>query len=727
MSRTGLEHLFAPRSVVLLGASDKSGSVGAVTLRNLRAGGFRGEILLVNPAHATIDGLRAYPNVAGLPSVPELGIVAIPPAGVPGAVEDLGKAGTKVAVVLTAGFGEFGAQGIALQHEMLRVAERYGVRIIGPNCVGVIVPGVGLNASFAPAEMPAGDVAFVSQSGALVTVVLDWAQPRKVGFSSIVSLGDMADVDFGDVLEYLRDDATTRAILLYVEGITQAEKFMTAARAAALVKPVVVLKVGRHAEGAKAAHSHTGALAGSDVVYDAAFRRAGMLRVDTMPELFDALETLALTSPVSGDRLAILTNGGGPGVIATDALITAGAKLADLSAATLERLNKVLPVTWSHGNPVDMIGDSPARNYADVLDALLQDDGVDSVLVLHAPTALMDPADPAHAVIETVERYRRDRKNPNVLTAWLGEALVTAARDLFAQAAIPTYETPEDAVQGFMHRVRFQRSQLLLRQVSATSEPISVDEVSVRRIVEKSASSVGAWLGMEDVSNVLSAYGIPAVRSRCVADGDSAARVAEDFGVPVALKIVSPQIAHKSDVGGVALNLQGGERVRAEAHAMLERVRKLLPDARIDGFLVQEMVLRPGALELIVGLSRDRVFGPVVLFGHGGTAVELVADTSLELAPLNAALARAQMARTRVWKLLQGYRGTPPADIDAIANVLVRIAQLAVEFPAIAELDINPLIADSRGVMALDVRILLGGGDLGSRDGTEAAVLQRLG
>lgn len=703
MASASLRAIFEPRSVALIGAKDTPGSVGAVTLRNLRAGGYRGDLYLVNPAHQTLDGLKVYPNVASLPAVPDLAVVAVPPAAVPAVIGDLGKAGNKAAIVLTAGFAEFGASGMALQQQMLDIAKSYGVRIVGPNCIGVLVPRIGLNASFAPAELPAGDIAFVSQSGALVTVVLDWAQPRNIGFSCVVSLGDMADVDFGDVLEYLRDDAATRSIVLYVEGIRAAEKFMAAARAVALTKPLLAIKVGRHAEAARAARSHTGALAGSDVVYDAAFRRCGMLRVDTMPELFDALESLALTSRVHGDRLAILTNGGGPGVIATDAAIAAGGKLAELSSKALERLNGILPKTWSHANPIDMIGDSPARDYADVLEVLLGDSGIDGVLVLHAPTALMDPREPAAAVIECIRKH----ESRTVFTSWLGDALVAPARDLFTQARVPTYDSPEDAVQGFMHRVRYERAQLLLKQTPASSKQLSVDRSVVDRIVGRMLVNGGAWLDIDDVGKILAAYGIPVVRSRSVADADDAARAAEEIGGPVALKIRSPQLTHKSDVGGVALNLQSPVRVHAEARAMLERVRKLKPDVAIDGFLVQEMVQRPGALELIAGLSRDEVFGPVVLFGHGGTAVELIADTSLELAPLNATVARAQMARTRVWKLLHGYRGTPPADIDAIADVLVRLGQLALDNPALAELDINPLLADSRGVVALDARILV--------------------
>ena len=707
MSTQNLDKLFAPRSVALIGASDKAGSVGALTMQNLRTSGFGGELFFVNPAHQTIDGMKIYPDVGSLPAVPDLAIVAIPPERVPGSIGELGKLGTKAAVVLTAGFAEFGDHGLELQRAMLDAARPYGLRIVGPNCVGLIVPPLGLNGSFAQLTPQKGEVAFVSQSGALVTVVLDWTQPRRIGFSKVVSLGDVADVDFGDVLNYLCDDEATRAIVLYIEGITDAPKFMAAAQRVAAAKPVLALKVGRHAEAAKAAHSHTGALAGSDVVYDAAFRRAGILRVTTMPELFDALETLALTGPVSGDRLAILTNGGGPGVIATDAIVDHGARLAELGPSTLERLNAVLPKTWSHGNPVDMIGDSPPHAYADVLDALLRDEGIDGVLVLHAPTSLANPSESARAVLETVKAHRDDARKPNVYTAWLGEYLVASARKLFVQERLPTYETPEDAVEGFMHRVRFERSQEVRRHAAGTYNGWFPDAASAARVLERAKSERRTWLEPDEITSILGAYGVPSVRSRTVTSAEEAGRAAAEIGGSVALKIRSPQLTHKTEIGGVALDLRGEENVRGEAQRMLERVKKLQPGANIEGFLVQEMISRPGAIELIVGTSVDNVFGPVILFGQGGTAVELIADTSLELAPLNKPLARAQMARTRVWKLLQGYRGTPSADIDAIADVLVKIARLAVDQPSIAELDINPLLADSKGVIALDARIMV--------------------
>ncbi|MGO8917284.1 MAG: GNAT family N-acetyltransferase [Stellaceae bacterium] len=708
MSVRNLDKLFKPASVALIGATDRAGAVGAVVLRNLRRAGLKGGRLhLVNPHHHELEGMPVHADVASLPETPDLAVIVTPPESVPGLIADLGARGTRAAVVITAGFGELGEHGRALQQQALDAARPHLLRLMGPNCVGVMVPGIGLDASFSHIAPLPGDLAFISQSGAMITAVLDWAAPRRVGFSHVVSLGDMADVDFGDMLDYLAGDAETRAILLYVEGITQARKFMSAARAAARAKPVLAVKVGRFAEGARAAHSHTGALAGSDAVYDAAFRRAGMLRVDTMAELFDAVETLALTRPQQGDRLAILTNGGGPGVLATDALIALGGRLAELSPETTSKLDAVLPKTWSRGNPVDIIGDAPGKRYADALKILLDDGALDAILVLNAPTAMARPSEAARAVIDTLAAEPAERLvGRNLLTSWLGERAAAPARRRFAEARIATYETPDAAVRGFMHRVQYRRNQeLLLETPAARPDDFAPDVEAARRAIAPALGPAPVWLEAEAVAALLGAYGIPQPQSRIAADADAATAAAAAIGFPVALKIRSPDITHKSDLGGVALNLGTAERVHAEAAAMLVRIAKAQPQARLRGFLVQEMVLRPGALELIIGLVDDAVFGPVVLVGQGGIAVEQLNDTSLELPPLNAALATAQLARTRVWRLLRGYRGKPAADIAGIATVLIRVAQLAADHPEIRELDINPLLADANGVIAVDARL----------------------
>jgi len=706
MSVRNLDRLFKPRSVAVIGATPRPQTVGSVLLSNLRSGGFTGPLMLVNSKYKEIGGLPVARDIASLPSVPDLAIIATPPATVPGIVAELGARGTKGTIVITAGFGELGSEGHALQQLILAAAKPHLLRVVGPNCVGVMVPGAGLNASFAHLSPTRGGLAFVSQSGAIVTAMLDWAAPRGIGFSHVVSLGDMADVDFGDMLDYLGDDAATRAILLYMEGVTSARKFMSAARAAARRKPVLVVKVGRSAAAAKAAASHTGSLAGSDKVYDAAFRRAGMLRVRDMAELFDAAETLAQTRSQSGDRLAILTNGGGPGVLATDMLIELGGTLATIDAATKERLDKVLPRTWSHGNPVDIVGDADHNRYKAALEILLEDPNSDAFLVINCPTALQNPSDCARGVIETVQAMSNRLSGRNVITNWIGEYAAAPARKLLAEAHIATYDTPDRAIRGFMHRVQYRRNQALLLETPALRpEGFKPDLAAAERTVGAVLKAEREWLEPEEVAALLGAYRIPQVRTFVVASPDEAAKVARELGKPVVLKIRSRDIQHKSDIGGVALNLGRPERVHQECVAMLARASAARPDARLEGFTLQEMVKRPGAIELIAGVVDDVLFGPVILFGQGGTAVEVLKDTTLELPPLNMALARAQMARTRVWKLMQGYRNELAVDLDAVGDVLLRLSQLVADRPEISEIDINPLLADSKGVIALDARV----------------------
>ena len=700
MTIRNLDRLFKPSSIALIGASKRPQSIGQVVARNLFNAGFQGPIMPVNPRERAIEGVLAYGSVADLPVTPDLAVIATPPDTIPGLVAELGQRGTKAAIVISAGFAELGPEGRALQQSVLDAAKPHLLRVVGPNCLGVMVPGCGLNAGFAHVAPLKGDIALVAQSGAVVTSILDWATARGIGFSHLVSLGGMADVDFGDMLDYLAQDGNVRAILLYVEAITHARKFMSAARAAARSKPVIVIKAGRTEEAAKAASSHTGALAGADDVYDAAFRRAGMLRVTELDELFDAVETLATGVKIDGDRLAILTNGGGIGVLATDALIGGGGHLAQLSADTMERLNRVLPPTWSHGNPVDIIGDAPGQRYADALSALLEDRGIDAILVLNCPTAVADSLDAADAVVSAI----KGRKLP-VLTSWLGETAAAEARRLFARNRIPDYHTPNQAVRAFLHLVRYRKNQDLLMETPASvPEQFEVDTPAARAIVETALAEGRAWLSEYEAKEVLRAYGIPAVQTVIAATPAEAERAAKRIGGRIALKILSQDITHKSDLGGVALNLSP-DQVWAEADAMLERIRSAKPEARIEGFTVQEMAHRPDAHELIVGMVDDALFGPVILFGEGGTGVEVVADKALALPPLNLNLARETMARTRIHRLLQGYRNRPAADMDAIALALIKVSQLVIDFPEIAELDINPLFADDRGVLALDARI----------------------
>jgi acetyltransferase len=712
VSSRNLEYLLAPHSVALIGASNRPGSVGATVMHNLLSGGFDGPIWPVNPRHQMVSGRRAYASVSELPDAPELAVVCTPARTVPTVIAELGARGTRAAVVITAGLDAAAPGGGTLAQAMLASARPYTLRILGPNCLGLLQPRIGLNASFAHAPALPGNLAFIAQSGALATAMLDWARASNIGFSCLVSLGNCADVDFGDLLDYLTHDPHTRAILLYIEAITGARKFMSAARAAARNKPVIVVKAGRHAEGAKAAASHTGALAGSDDVYDAAFRRAGLLRVETTRELFDAAETLTRLRPLHGERLAIVSNGGGPAVMATDSLISGGGVLAPLSDATVHALDEVLPANWSHGNPVDIVGDAPARRYVDALDGVLADPSVDAALLIHAPTAIVPPTEIAQAASEEI----LERARP-VLTCWMGGEVVREARDVFTRAGIPTYATPEEAVSAFMHAVYHRRNQ---RQLMET--PSSIPESFAPRI-EEARAIVSAVLGAGrslltevEAKRVLAAYAIPVVATRAVASIDDAVRDARDIGYPVALKILSPDITHKSDIGGVALNLANDAALIAAGRTMLDRCREQRPEARIEGFTVQSMVSRPFAHELIVGVTVDPTFGPVILFGKGGVEVEVLPDKAIGFPPLNTALAAELISRTRVQRLLEGFRNVPAIDRQALERVLVQVSQLAVDIAELAELDINPLLVDCDGAVALDARIRVARSTVGAAD-----------
>lgn len=706
MSVRNLGYFFAPDSVALIGASARGGSVGATVLASLVSAGFDGPIWLVNPKYRQLLGLEVFADVRKLPRAPGLAVICTPAPTVPGIVGALGELGCRAAVVLSAGMDAPGPDGIPLRQAMQDAARPYLLRVLGPNCVGLLVPGIGLNASFAPSAALPGRLAFVGQSGAMVTAVLDWARERGIGFSSFVSLGDGQDVDLGDLLDYLGSDPGTDAILVYAEGIRQARKFMSAARGAARAKPVVIVKAGRAPEAARAAFSHTGALAGADLVVDAALRRAGMLRVHTTAELFDAVAMLAHRLRAGAGRLAILTNGGGPGVMATDALADAGGALARLSEATLAGLDHVLPANWPRANPVDIVGDAPAERYRHALQVLLASPDCDAVLLIHAPTAIVPAAEIARVLLPLLRGSSRP-----VLCCWLGGPSVAEARRLCLDAGLPVFDTPEQAVRALMQLVDYSRNQALLTQVPAAGALAPPDRAGARAQVAGLVAAGCGPVAEAEAKALLSCYGIPAVATEVVADEAGALAAAARIGYPVALKIVSPDIAHKSDVGGVALDLADAPALREALERMRARVLALRPQARLAGFTVQAMARRPRALELIVGLSLDPVFGPVVLFGQGGVAVEANADQAIGLPPLNRVLARDMIARTRVARLLAGYRDTPAADLDALADVLVRVGQMAIDLPELCELDINPLLADSRGVLALDARMRLARAD----------------
>jgi acetyltransferase len=685
MSVRNLNSLFEPRSIAVVGASNRPRSIGAALMTNLIRAGFKGPIYPVNPNESEVLTLPSVDDVAALPEAPDLAIIATPPDTVAPIVAELGKKGTKATVVLTAGFE--GAEGKKRTQQLLEAARPHLLRIVGPNCLGIAVPNIGVNATFAPAATLPGNLALLTQSGAIATSVLDWAQPRGIGFSAVVSVGDMIDVDFGDLLDYFALDRATEAILIYAEGITHARKFMSAARRAARLKPVVAIKAGRAVEGARAASSHTGALAGADAVYDAAFRRAGILRVNGFEEVFDAAATLARTSRQAGDELVIVSNGGGAGVLATDQLIAEGGRLAPISAQTMAKLDAVLPGTWSRANPIDIIGDAGTERYARTMTALLEDPKVQNILVIYCPNSIITSVEAADGIATVLSG--RQYADKNIFACWIGEATVRAGRARLAESRVPNYETPERAIRSFMYRVHYRQSQRLLLETPSAISPIRSGQRARARTSIKTALADGReWLDAIEIADFLACYDIPFVRTAAAADGEAAAKM-----------------VHKSDVGGVMLNLVGVADIKSAARNIAENVSNKQPEARQEGFIVQQMIQRPSAYELIAGVTTDPVFGPLILFGQGGTAVEVVHDKSLELPPLNTALARAQISRTRVAALLKGFRDRPPVDIDGLVNVLMRLSNIVADHDEVSEIDINPLLCDPQGVIAVDCRI----------------------
>jgi acetyltransferase len=709
MSTYRLKSLLSPRSVALVGASPRQGSVGRAILANLQKAEFKGELGLVNPRHAEIEGVAAVSSLGKLPFVPELVVITAPPTAIAGLIDEAGKRGAAGALVITAGLGH-GEGSLAEAAE--RAAHQYGMRLIGPNCLGVMMPGANLNASFS-AHMPRlGNLALISQSGAIAAGMVDWATQRAVGFSGIVSIGDQLDVDIADLLDYFAMDGKTRAILLYVEAIKDARKFMSAARAAARIKPVVVVKSGRMAQGAKAAATHTGALAGSDAVYDAAFRRAGVLRVSDLRELFDCAETLGRVESPPGKRLAILTNGGGIGVLAVDRLVELGGVPAAITPEIRKRLDAVLPPTWSGSNPIDIIGDADPARYAAALEVLLADPGNDAILVMNVQTAIASADDIAATVTAVVGKHRQQQRQSAkpVLAVWVGADQKIG--DLLSGAGIPNYPTEDDAVRGFMHLVQHREVVAALAQVPPAMPSDFVPHVDTARQIVAAALADGRhWLDPVEIKRLLQAYDIPMVQTFAAVDAEQAvAHAATLFaqGATVVLKIMSRDIVHKSDVGGVVLNLTSADAVRKATADILARAKALRPEARISGVIVQAMMVRPKARELILGLADDPTFGTVIVFGRGGTAVEIINDKALALPPLDLQLARDLIERTRVSRLLRGYRDVPAVKPDAVALVLVKLAQMAADIPAIRELDVNPLLADEAGVLAVDARVAVG-------------------
>ena len=642
-----------------------------------------------------------------MPIAPDLVVIAAPPSTVPDLIAAAGARNCSAAIIITSGLGH-GPGSIAEATE--RAARAHGMRIVGPNCLGVLVPPVKLNASFMVRMPQAGDLALISQSGAIAAGLVEWAAKRSVGFSAVVSIGDQIDVDFGDLLDYFALDRKTRAILLYIESISDARKFMSAARVAARSKPVMVVKSGRHAQGAVAARTHTGALAGSDAVYDAAFRRAGLLRVLDLDELFAAAETLGRLSPFPGNRLAILTNGGGVGVLAVDRLIDFGGTLATISPHVMKQLDAALPPIWSKANPVDIAGDADAHRYASALEPLLADPANDAVLVMNVPTALASAADSAEAVINVV-RTHRSRIFPlkPVFSVWVGDSGEASVK--LETAGIPHYPSESDAVRGFTHLVRYREARnMLMATPPSLPQDFAPDLVSARAVIDKAIAAGRSWLDPIEITNLLGTYSIAITPAILARNADEASAAAAPFladGKAVVLKILSPDIVHKSEVGGVQLNLTNDRAVRDATVQILEKARTARPDARIVGVIVYPMILRAKARELIAGIANDPTFGPIVVFGQGGTAVEVINDKALALPPLDLTLAHDLLARTRVSRILKAYRDVPAADEHAVALVLVKLAQLVADLPEVTELDLNPLLADEKGVIAVDARVAI--------------------
>ena len=656
----------------------------------------------MNVSAQSVQGIQAYASISQVPRKIDLAVIAVPAKAVPETMRECGEAGVAGAVVVSSGFKEIGKEGKRLEEEVCAIAESYGVRIVGPNCLGYIRPNMNLNVTFAHVIPPAGRVAFFSQSGALGTAVLDWAAANHVGFSAFVSVGSMADVDFGDLIDYFGADSHTSSIILYVESITDARKFMSAARHFAKSKPIVVVKSGRTARSALAAASHTGAIAGDDTLYSAVFRRAGVVRVDEIEDLFDASEALSRVSSPRGPRLGIVTNAGGPGVMASDCLLGLGGELAEITPETDAKLQAALPGFAARGNPVDVAGDADAVRYAAAAQALIDDPNCDGVLAILTPQAMSDPTATANALVDVA----RTHQLKPLLTSFMGELKVAEGVEIFRHAHVPTFSTPEDAVRAYMYMYQYTRNLANLYETPSDILPdFEPARDEVKKIFIRVARDGRSILSEPEAKAVLEAYQIPVVKTVVATSAEECGKAAEDIGFPVAIKILSHDITHKSDVGGIALNVRSAPEAANQFTKITERVHEKQPDARIMGVTVQAM--SRGGYEVILGSKKDPTFGPALMFGMGGTGVELYRDVALDFPPLNQALAHSMIQSTKVSQLLAGYRGKEPVDIVALEQALVKMSYLLVDFPEILEMDVNPLQVRTDGIVALDARIVI--------------------
>nr|WP_086940118.1 bifunctional acetate--CoA ligase family protein/GNAT family N-acetyltransferase [Thaumasiovibrio occultus] len=700
---TGLDGLLKPRSIAIIGASDRAGRAGHIVVKNLLAAGFKGPIMPVTPKYDAVCGVLAYPNIASLPRTPELAVVCTQSRRNPQIIAQLGQRGVKAAIVLAAGMQLDTPSDL---EKMQAQAKKYGVRLVGPNSMGIILPWLNLNASFAPIPANPGNIAFISQSAAVCTTILDWAINKDIGFSTFLSLGDTCDVDFDDMLDVLARDTKTRAILLYIDSVSDPRRFMSAARAASRNRRILVLKSGRTLDGAIASQLHTGGAIGIDPVYDAAIRRAGMLRVHNTHELFAAVETLTHAVPLRGERLAIVTNGGGPAVMAIDSLLERGGKLATLSEQSVESLDRLLPMTWSKANPIDIMGDADVKRYVDTITALLDSDDFDALLIMHSPSAIANSYETASAIIDVLKNHPKSRKF-NILTNWSGESSAANSRRMFFQAGIPTYRTPESAVAGFMHLVEYRRNQKQLLETPQSVDSVNGSTSDGQERVQQALTLGHTELYTHEARPILESYGFETLRTWLAEDAAEAVHIAEQLGYPVAVKLRSLDIPHKSDVQGVVLQLRNAGEVATAAQAILDRVHLNYPDARVQGLLVQSMANTAGSQELRIGVYRDDVFGPVIVLGEGGSEWNIHQDAAIAIPPINMALARYLVINAiKTGKVKQ--RNLPnPVNVDALCRTLVRLSELIIDCPQIRELDINPLLVNGESMTVIDARMHL--------------------
>jgi acetyltransferase len=702
MRKSPLDIFFKPGAVAVIGASEKEGSIGLALVKNLKQGRFSGKIYPVNPNYKEVKGLPAYPSVTAVKAPMDLAVIAIPIKGVPGVIKECGQAGVKGAIIISAGGKEVGPEGEAIEAAIREEAARAGIRYLGPNCMGVLCPSSGLNASFAPHSAKPGSLAFISQSGALCSSILGWATLKNIGFSHFISVGSMADLDFADLIDYLGNEEKARSIIIYMESLTQHRKFMGAARSVSRVKPIIIIKAGRSRAGAKAAASHTGALAGADAAYNAAFARAGIIRVDTVKQLFDSAEALGKMKRPSGGNLGIITNAGGPGVMAVDALARWDAEPAVLSDQTVQKLTEVLPPHWSRGNPVDILGDAPVARYLQAVEICMAAPELSGLVIILSPQAMTDPTGVARALVPLISGQARP-----AFAVWMGGEDVAAGVSILNEADIPTFETPEEAVDTFMEMYSYSKHLEILQETPPRlPHDVQVNTSQARTFIDQCLKGQDRVLTELESKAILSAYGIPVNPTVAASTAPDAVKVAQVIGFPVALKINSPDVTHKSDVGGMRFNLNSESEILAAFHDIVADVQAHKPEARILGVTVQAQEPKPDC-ELLIGSKRDPDFGPLILFGAGGVFTEVLQDTAVDLPPLNLLLARRLIEKTRVSKVLLGFRQIPPANLEALGEILVRVSQLVTDFPEIVELDINPLLVSNGRFVGVDGRLVI--------------------